>query len=99
MRVRITKKVYQHRKQCKHCQKIFYAHNSNKKYCTYECAGLAQSDTRHDMQPTDPTPQEIADICRKIKSGELVIHSSPEHEGAVRRGNLRPNWVLTKKLR
>ena len=90
-------KVYRHRKQCQYakCQKIFYVSNTNKKYCSWECAGLARGDTRHDMQPNDPTPEQIADMCRRIRSGEIVVHSSQERDGAPRL-RLRPNWFFRK---
>ena len=98
--MRTSKKVYQHRLQCQYkgCGVVFYCSHSNRRYCSFACSELAQGERKQDKMATDPTPEEIADMCRKIRSGELVIQSSQERAGAAR-VRIKPNWFMENRIR
>jgi len=83
-----------------HCKKKFRTANYKRKYCSYECSENAQggADRHNGRMEKDPTEEEIADMCRKIRSGELVVQSQKERPGAPRI-RIKPNWFMEKRIR
>lgn len=86
--------------QYAHCGKKFKTANYQRKYCSFECSENAQggADRHNGRMEKDPTEEEIADMCRRIRSGELVIQSSQERVGAPRI-RIKPNWFMEKRIR
>ena len=87
-------KVYQLENKCQYaeCGAIFYcAHR--RKYCSFECSELAQGKNRYmDKLDRDPTPEQIAEMCRQIRDGEIVVS-----QGAGSKMNRqKANWVIGK---
>ena len=80
------------------CGKKFKTANYKRKYCSFECSEDAQggADRHNGRMEKDPTPEEIAEFCRLIRSGELVIESTQQNQG-YRRPRLKPNWVMEKR--
>lgn len=86
---------YQLENKCQYseCGAIFYcAHR--RKYCSFECSELAQGKDRYlDKLDRDPTPDQIAEMCRQIRDGEIVVS-----QGAGSKANRQPpNWVGRKR--
>ena len=79
------------------CKKKFVTANYKRKYCSFDCSELAQggADRHNGRMEKDPTPEQILEMCRKIRSGEIVIESTQRGSGA-RRPRLKPNWVFRK---
>ena len=85
---------YQLQNKCryKECGIIFYSAH-RRKYCSYECSEHAQRDNRpSDKLDKDPTPEEIAEMCRQIREGEIFI-SQGAGSKACRQ---KPNWAFRK---
>lgn len=61
--------------------------DSRNKTCSKRCMGKLLSDMQeaiaYDRQPGDPTPEEIAAACRKIRDSRIVddkLRKEPDHK-------------------
>jgi len=90
--MRPVKYQLENRCQYEECGVVFFAAH-RRKYCSYECSEFAQGKNRHkDKLDKDPTPEEIADMCEKIRNGEIVV-SQGAGSKACRQ---KPNWVYRR---
>lgn len=80
-----------------HCGKKFQTSNYKRKYCSLECSEDAQggADRHNGRMEKDPTPEEILEMTRKIRSGELVIESTQKRTG-VGKHRIPPSWCARK---
>jgi len=82
------------RNVCQYCHKETYGKH-RRKYCSFDCSELAQggADRHNGRMPNDPTPEQILELCRQIREGEIVI-SQGAGSKACRQ---KPNWVMEKR--
>lgn len=58
---------------CRHCKQQFETRYKQRKYCSAACKVLAVRECSDRHEEKDPTPEQIAEMCRKIRTGEIVI--------------------------
>ena len=84
------------RNVCEHCGQETYGKH-RRKYCSSECSAEAQGGTDRHMgrMERDPTPEQIAEMCRQMKEGEIVVSKGV----GTKANRQKPNWVVSKKIR
>lgn len=84
------------RNVCVHCGKETYGKH-RRKYCSSECIEEAQGgvDPITGRMSRDPTPEQIAEMCKKLREGELHVSSA----SGSKFNRQPPNWFVSKKIR
>ena len=73
--------LYRIKTECQVCGKKFVnvqSHpNRKRKTCSHLChRKLVKVSATNAHRQVDPTPEEIAEMCRKIRSGEIIVRGT-----------------------
>jgi len=84
------------RNVCKLCGKVTSGKHK-RKYCSSECSeeALGGADRHMGRMERDPTPEQIAEMCRQMRDGELVVGQGV----GTKASRQKPSWVVSKKIR
>lgn len=82
------------RNVCQYCGRETYGKH-RRKYCSYDCSELAQggADRYNGRLDKDPTPEQIAEMCRQIRDGEIVVSQG----AGSKMHRQKANWVGRKR--